>query len=107
MIMRETLYCSFCGKTQHEVKRLIAAKSVLICSECVELCNELIYETDETDETDEMDETAEWKEGFIAGQQSMHGKIHHLENSIKIYREGISKLTNELNKYNNIVEGKE
>jgi ATP-dependent Clp protease ATP-binding subunit ClpX len=38
------LYCSFCGKNQHEVKKLIAGPSVFICDECVELCNEIILE---------------------------------------------------------------
>ncbi len=45
------LYCSFCGKSQHEVKKLIAGPSVFICDECVELCNDIIRE--------EMDETSE------------------------------------------------
>ena len=35
------LYCSFCGKSQHEVKKLIAGPSVYICNECVDLCNEI------------------------------------------------------------------
>jgi ATP-dependent Clp protease ATP-binding subunit ClpX len=38
----KTLYCSFCGKSQHEVKKLIAGPSVFVCDECVELCNEII-----------------------------------------------------------------
>ncbi|GJL80708.1 MAG: ATP-dependent Clp protease ATP-binding subunit ClpX [marine bacterium B5-7] len=38
------LYCSFCGKSQHEVRKLIAGPSVFICDECVELCNEIIRE---------------------------------------------------------------
>ncbi|MGV6817155.1 MAG: ATP-dependent Clp protease ATP-binding subunit ClpX [Thiotrichales bacterium] len=38
------LYCSFCGKSQHEVKKLIAGPSVFICDECVELCNDIIRE---------------------------------------------------------------
>ena len=38
------LYCSFCGKSQHEVKKLIAGPSVYICDECVELCNDIIRE---------------------------------------------------------------
>ena len=38
------LYCSFCGKSQHEVKKLIAGPSVFICDECVELCNDIICE---------------------------------------------------------------
>ena len=36
------LYCSFCGKSQHEVRKLIAGPSVFICDECVELCNDII-----------------------------------------------------------------
>ncbi|MDE2048384.1 MAG: ATP-dependent Clp protease ATP-binding subunit ClpX, partial [Betaproteobacteria bacterium] len=38
----KVLYCSFCGKSQHEVKKLIAGPSVFICDECIELCNEII-----------------------------------------------------------------
>ena len=38
----KTLYCSFCGKSQHEVKKLIAGPSVFICDECIDLCNEII-----------------------------------------------------------------
>ncbi len=40
----KTLYCSFCGKSQHEVKKLIAGPSVFICDECIELCNDIIRE---------------------------------------------------------------
>ncbi len=38
------LYCSFCGKSQHEVRKLIAGPSVFVCDECVELCNDIILE---------------------------------------------------------------
>ena len=38
----KALYCSFCGKSQHEVKKLIAGPSVFICDECIELCNDII-----------------------------------------------------------------
>ena len=38
------LYCSFCGKSQHEVRKLIAGPSVFVCDECVELCNDIIRE---------------------------------------------------------------
>ena len=48
------LYCSFCGKSQHEVRKLIAGPSVFICDECVELCNDIIRE--------EVQESAEVKE---------------------------------------------
>ena len=40
------LYCSFCGKSQHEVRKLIAGPSVFICDECIELCNDIIREED-------------------------------------------------------------
>jgi ATP-dependent Clp protease ATP-binding subunit ClpX len=40
----KTLYCSFCGKSQHEVKKLIAGPSVYICDECVDLCEDIIVE---------------------------------------------------------------
>ncbi|MDQ6969509.1 MAG: ATP-dependent Clp protease ATP-binding subunit ClpX [Mariprofundus sp.] len=39
-----TLFCSFCGKSQHDVKKLIAGPTVFICDECIELCNEIIVE---------------------------------------------------------------
>ncbi|MGE8494340.1 ATP-dependent Clp protease ATP-binding subunit ClpX [Comamonas sp.] len=38
----KTLYCSFCGKSQHEVKKLIAGPSVFICDECINLCNDIV-----------------------------------------------------------------
>ena len=41
---KESLYCSFCGKSQHEVKKLIAGPTVFICDECVELCMDIIKE---------------------------------------------------------------
>ena len=41
---KNTLYCSFCGKSQHEVRKLIAGPTVFICDECVELCMEIIRE---------------------------------------------------------------
>ncbi|KTD56207.1 ATP-dependent Clp protease, ATP binding subunit ClpX [Legionella sainthelensi] len=47
----KVLYCSFCGKSQHEVKKLIAGPSVFVCDECVELCNDIIRE--ETHDTHE------------------------------------------------------
>ena len=51
------LYCSFCGKSQHEVKKLIAGPSVFVCDECVELCNDIIRE--------ELDETIEEGDGKL------------------------------------------
>ena len=47
------LYCSFCGKSQHEVKKLIAGPSVFICDECIDLCNDII--TDEASNVETLD----------------------------------------------------
>lgn len=41
---KSTLYCSFCGKSQHEVRKLIAGPTVFICDECIELCTDIIRE---------------------------------------------------------------
>src|SRR5215510_4673772 len=43
-VFRNTLYCSFCGKSQHEVRKLIAGLAVFVCDECVELCMDIICE---------------------------------------------------------------
>lgn len=45
---KSTLFCSFCGKSQHEVKKLIAGPTVFICDECVELCMDIIREESQT-----------------------------------------------------------
>ncbi|MFN0041183.1 MAG: ATP-dependent Clp protease ATP-binding subunit ClpX [Burkholderiales bacterium] len=45
------LYCSFCGKSQHEVRKLIAGPSVFICDECIELCNDIIREESRAETT--------------------------------------------------------
>ena len=47
------LYCSFCGKSQHEVRKLIAGPSVFICDECVDLCNDIIREEVQENSSDE------------------------------------------------------
>ena len=51
------LYCSFCGKSQHEVRKLIAGPSVFVCDECITLCNDIMREETQgeqakTDKTD-------------------------------------------------------
>src|SRR5512135_98612 len=50
------LYCSFCGKSQHEVRKLIAGPSVFVCDECIELCNDIIREEGKAAEADKAGE---------------------------------------------------
>ena len=70
------LYCSFCGKSQHEVRKLIAGPSVYVCDECVELCNDIIREElqeDATGEGGELPKPKEIKEvldEYVIGQES-------------------------------------
>ncbi len=49
----QVLYCSFCGKSQHEVKKLIAGPSVFVCNECIDLCNDIIAEESQANVTDQ------------------------------------------------------
>jgi ATP-dependent Clp protease ATP-binding subunit ClpX len=49
----KVLYCSFCGKSQHDVRKLIAGPSVYVCDECVELCNDIIREEEQSKQTSE------------------------------------------------------
>ncbi|MEW4982878.1 MAG: ATP-dependent Clp protease ATP-binding subunit ClpX [Cycloclasticus sp.] len=70
------LICSFCGKNQHEVRKLIAGPSVFVCDECVELCNDIIKEELEENEASaaggELPKPAEIKESldkYVIGQQ--------------------------------------
>ncbi len=73
----KTLYCSFCGKSQHEVKKLIAGPSVFVCDECIELCNEIIRDelpltTDATATSAELPTPAEIKgnlDNYVIGQE--------------------------------------
>lgn len=52
----KVLYCSFCGKSQHDVKKLIAGPSVFVCDECVDLCNDIMKE--EQNKKEEVEETS-------------------------------------------------
>jgi ATP-dependent Clp protease ATP-binding subunit ClpX len=72
----KVLYCSFCGKSQHEVKKLIAGPSVFVCDECVELCNDIIREGAEEITSEEAQvelpkpkEIASFLDGYVIGQE--------------------------------------
>ena len=75
-----TLHCSFCGKSQHDVKKLIAGPTVFICDECIELCNDIMVE--EMNEAEELNlsekkeglpkphEIKEFLDGYVIGQDA-------------------------------------
>ena len=73
---KNTLYCSFCGKSQHEVRKLIAGPNVFICNECVELCMDIIREEDKTQlvsSGDEIPAPSEIKailDDYVIGQEA-------------------------------------
>ena len=58
----KTLYCSFCGKSQHEVQKLIAGPSVYICNECIELCQGIVKENNSADASNNCDNLLRPKE---------------------------------------------
>ena len=72
---KNTLYCSFCGKSQHEVKKLIAGPTVFICDECVELCMDIIKEESKNfdeksaDTVPSPEEIYSVLEDYVIGQQ--------------------------------------
>ncbi len=76
----DALHCSFCGKSQHEVRKLIAGPSVYVCNECVELCNEIIRDETVADIIDK-------SEGFPVPQE-----IHAILNDYVIGQEGAKKI---------------
>jgi ATP-dependent Clp protease ATP-binding subunit ClpX len=97
----KTLYCSFCGKSQHEVKKLIAGPSVFVCDECIDLCNEIIRDelpaTTATPGRSELPTPAEIKanlDNYVIGQEpakrilavavyNHYKRLRHQENSTK------------------------
>mgnify|MGYP006087515773 FL=1 len=73
---KEKLYCSFCGKSQHEVKKLIAGPNVFICDECVDLCTDIIKEESKTSllksskEVPSPSEIFDFLDTYVIGQSS-------------------------------------
>ena len=74
----KTLLCSFCGKNQTEVKKLIAGPSVFICDECVDLCNDIIVEENDV-ETDVINDNNETVTCRICGEQCKRVYGKHLK----------------------------
>lgn len=76
-----TLFCSFCGKSQHEVRKLIAGPSVFVCDECVELCNDIIREELQQEESVDND-----------GYLPVPSEIHEILNQYVIGQEHAKKV---------------
>lgn len=64
----KTLHCSFCGKSQHEVKKLIAGPSVFVCNECIDLCNDIIHEEEQA--------SAQEEKGALPTPREIHAKLN-------------------------------
>ena len=74
---KNILYCSFCGKSQHEVRKLIAGPTVFICDECVELCMDIIKE--------------ESKDTFVKNKKRHTKTIRNSKNFLMTYVIGQNK----------------
>lgn len=111
------LYCSFCGKSQREVRKLIAGPSVFICDECIDLCNDIIREEIQVDETAKLAKTSlptpheirETLDQYVIGQEAAKKIL-----SVAVYNhykrlKNLSKLSNsddvELSKSNILLIG--
>ena len=93
-ITTDTLFCSFCGKSQHDVKKLIAGPAVFICGECVALCTRIIAE-EEGKDAPAAQPKIEWPEdrpteivlGLLKAQNKTHEEVAaRLQRSIDILR---------------------
>lgn len=93
-ITKSTLFCSFCGKSQHVVKKLIAGPAVFICDECVALCTKIVAETPDAD-PNATPAKIEWPDNvttenllaLLKAQEKTHEEVaSRLQKSIDILR---------------------
>ena len=79
---KNTLYCSFCGKSQHEVRKLIAGPTVFICDECVDVCNDIIADDNKSETKNELrsslpvpQEIKDFLDQYVIGQEQTKKKL--------------------------------
>src|SRR6201747_333377 len=108
----DLLKCSFCGKSQKQVKKLIAGPGVYICDECIDLCNEIIEEeladADEVklDELPKPAEIREFLDGYVIGQDTAKRSLAvAVYNHYKRIQSGSDKDSVELQKSNILLLG--
>ena len=99
---KNILYCSFCGKSQHEVRKLIAGPTVFICDECVELCMDIIKEENKSSLVKHQDGVPSPKEicavldDYVIGQKLAKEILSLKERLNKIYSKHTGKTINEI-----------
>ena len=99
---KNILYCSFCGKSQHEVRKLIAGPTVFICDECVELCMDIIKEENKSSLVKHQDGVPSPKEicnvldDYVIGQKFAKEILSLKERLNKIYSKHTGKSVDEI-----------
>ena len=99
---KNILYCSFCGKSQHEVRKLIAGPTVFICDECVELCMDIIKEENKSSFVKHQDGVPSPKEicsvldDYVIGQKFAKEILSLKERLNKIYSKHTGKSVEEI-----------
>ena len=101
---KNILYCSFCGKSQHEVRKLIAGPTVFICDECVELCMDIIKEENKSSLVKHQDGVPSPKEicnvldEYVIGQRFAKEILSLKERLNKIYSKHTEQSVDEISK---------